>query len=87
MASQITITLTPEAEQFIHAKVESGAYPSEKAYVEELVQNDVWAEHMNKQALNDAIMEGIADAEAGRGMPLEEAFRILREKYNLPAAE
>ena len=36
------------------------------------------------KALDEALARGIADAEAGRTMPLDVAFKRLREELGLP---
>jgi antitoxin ParD1/3/4 len=80
-AGQMTLTLTAELEQFVKDEVARGAYASSSEYVRDLVREryleekaraDKWA------ALDRALDRGIADAEAGRVMDIEEAFKRLR---------
>jgi len=84
-AGQMTLTLTPELEQFVREKVGTGAYASNSEYVRELVREQYLKdmERASKLAALDAALErGIADAEAGRVVPLDEAFKRLRAKLN-----
>lgn len=82
-AGQMTLTLTAELEQFVKDEVQKRAYASSSEYVRDLVRErylkekaraDKWA------ALDRALDRGIADAEAGRVMDVEEAFKRLRSE-------
>jgi antitoxin ParD1/3/4 len=81
-AGQMSLTLTVELEQFVKNEVKKGAYASSSEYVRDLVRErymqsradtDRWA------AFDAALDRGIADAEAGRVMEVDEAFRRLRD--------
>lgn len=81
-AGQMTLTLTAELERFVRDEVRKGAYASSSEYVRDLVRErylrvkedaDRWA------ALDAALDRGLADAEAGRVMGVDDAFRRLRE--------
>jgi len=84
---QMTVSLTGELEQFVREQVRTGAFASSSEYIRDLVR-----ERYNQQrdraeklkALDEALARGIADAEAGRTMPLDVAFRRLREELGLP---
>ncbi|MEM1063493.1 MAG: hypothetical protein AAF532_08240 [Planctomycetota bacterium] len=69
---QITIPDSPE----LAARVEAGGYPDAEAYVRALVDRDLEVA---------AIMEGVADVEAGRVKSLEglreEVLRALDERH------
>ena len=85
-AGQMTLTLTGELEQFVRDEVKRGAFASSSEYVRDLVRERYLKErdHAAKlKALDAALARGIADAEAGRTMPLDEAFKRLREKLDL----
>ena len=85
-AGQMTLTLTGELEQFVRDEVKRGAFASSSEYVRDLVRERYLKErdHAAKlKALDAALSRGIADSEAGRTMPLDEAFKRLREKLDL----
>ncbi|QEG35914.1 hypothetical protein [Bythopirellula goksoeyrii] len=42
-----------------------------------------WESYQNRDQINEAIREGIADADAGRHRPAEEAMKDLRQKHGL----
>lgn len=86
-AGQMTLTLTRELEQFVRDEARRGAFASSSEYVRDLVRERYLkardrAEKLN--ALDAALARGLADAEAGRVMPLEEAFERLRAELDLP---
>ncbi|RAI41507.1 type II toxin-antitoxin system ParD family antitoxin [Rhodoplanes roseus] len=86
-AGQMTLTLTAELEQFVRDEVRRGAFASSSEYVRDLVRERYMKERdraAKLQALDAALSRGIADAEAGRTMPLEEAFKTLRAELGLP---
>ncbi|WP_349958078.1 type II toxin-antitoxin system ParD family antitoxin [Rhizobium sp. ZPR3] len=84
---QMTVSLTGELEQFVREQVRTGAFASSSEYIRDLVR-----ERYNQQrdraeklkALDEALARGIADAEAGRTMPLDVAFKRLRDELGLP---
>ena len=86
-SGQMTVSLTGELEQFVREQVRTGAFASSSEYIRDLVR-----ERYNQQrdraeklkALDEALSRGIADAEAGRTMPLDVAFKRLREELGLP---
>ena len=85
-AGQMTLTLTGELEQFVRDEVKRGAFASSSEYVRDLVRERYLKErdHAAKlKALDAALSRGIADSEAGRTMPLDEAFKRLREELDL----
>ena len=89
-SGQMTLTLTGELEQFVRDEVRRSAFASSSEYVRNLVRERYikQREETDKiKALDDALARGIADAEAGRTMPLDEAFRRLRAELNLPSAK
>lgn len=84
-AGQMTLTLTAELEQFVKDEVQRRAYASSSEYVRDLVREryllekektDKWA------ALDRALDRGIADAEAGRVMGIDDAFKRLRAELS-----
>jgi antitoxin ParD1/3/4 len=80
-AGQMTLTLTPELEQFVRDEVRRGAFASSSEYVRDLVRERYMKERdraAKLKALDAALARGIADAEAGRVLPVAEAFERLR---------
>jgi antitoxin ParD1/3/4 len=86
-AGQMTLTLTRELEQFVREEVRRGAFASSSEYVRNLVREKYLEERERTdklKALDAALMRGIADAEAGRTIPLDQAFKKLRAELDLP---
>ena len=80
-AGQMTLTLTPELEQFVREEVRRGAFASSSEYVRDLVRERYLKERdraAKLKVLDAALARGIADAEAGRVLPVGEAFERLR---------
>lgn len=86
-AGQMTLTLTEELEQFVRDEVHRGAFASNSEYVRNLVRErflQVRDREAKLKALDEALDRGIADAEAGRTMPMDVAFKRLRAELGLP---
>lgn len=84
---QMTLTLTKELEQFVREEVRRGAFASSSEYVRDLVRERYLKERdraAKLQALDAALARGIADVEAGRVIPVDEAFKRLRAELDLP---
>ena len=78
---QMTVTLTDELERFVRDKVREGAFATPSEYIRDLVRARYLAEHdpvAKLKALDAALAEGLADAEAGRLVPVGEAFARVR---------
>jgi antitoxin ParD1/3/4 len=85
-AGQMTLTLTGELEQFVRDEVKRGAYATSSEYVRDLVRERYLKQRERaerQQALDAALLRGIADVEAGRTQPLDEAFVKLRKELDL----
>jgi antitoxin ParD1/3/4 len=85
-AGQMTLTLTSELEQFVRDEVKRGAFATSSEYVRDLVRERYMKQKervAREQALDAALLRGIADADAGRSMPLDEAFVKLRKELDL----
>jgi antitoxin ParD1/3/4 len=85
-AKKRSISLTQEMEDAIQRRLATGRYASDgdviRAALRVLECYD--EERARKRALlDDALSRGIADAEAGRVMPLEEAFARIRKEIGL----
>ena len=88
-AGQMTLTLTEELERFVREEARRGSYASNSEYVRDLIRERYVQERERAKklkALDDALARGIADAEAGRVTPLDEAFKRLRVSLNLTEA-
>lgn len=86
---QMTLTLTRELEQFVREEVRRGAYASSSEYIRDLLRERYLKERdraAHLETLDAALKRGLADAEAGRTLPLDEAFRRLREELGLPVS-
>jgi antitoxin ParD1/3/4 len=84
---QMTLTLTGELERFVRDEVRRGAYASSSEYIRDLLRERYLRERDREsalQTLDAALARGIADAEAGRIVPVGEAFRRIRDQLDLP---
>ncbi|MGX1101519.1 type II toxin-antitoxin system ParD family antitoxin [Amorphus sp. MBR-141] len=85
-SGQMTLSLTKELEQFVREQVRRGAFASSSEYVRDLVRERYLQERDREgalKALEEALTRGLADVEAGRTMPMDEAFRRLRTELGL----
>jgi antitoxin ParD1/3/4 len=82
----MNVSLTPELEKYIQAKVETGRYTSASEVVREALRLFEQNEHEREHALRDfraKLDQGIAEAEAGDLVDGEEVFARIREKSRL----
>ena len=87
-SEEVTLTLPEDLEQFVRDEVVRGAFASREDYVRELIRERFVKERdrvAKRQAVDAALTRGLADADAGRTVPLDEAFRRLRADLDLPA--
>lgn len=85
---QMTVTLTRELEQYVREKVREGAFATPSEYIRDLVRERYLAERdqaAKLRALDAALAQGIADAEAGRVVPVGEAFARIRARLGMRA--
>jgi len=59
------IELSPELEQIVKAKVDTGTYPDASEFIRAAILQSVEQERLKKQRLNEAITIGIQQAERG----------------------
>lgn len=71
--SQVTVNLDPAIEQHIDRAVRRGDVGSRDGYVQQALR-DRYDCDLRRQHLEDALRRGIADADAGRVTPIDEAF-------------
>ena len=72
--------LEPELEAIVLNLIESGKYSSRTQVLRDSVELQAWRD-AQLRAFDASIERGIADAKAGRGIPLDEAFERLYEEY------
>jgi antitoxin ParD1/3/4 len=82
------LSLSPELERRIMAKVESGEYGSADNVVSDALDalsllNEQEAKH---DALRREIQKGIEDLENGRHSPIDEVFARLRARRGMPSS-
>ena len=78
-AEKLSITLPAEMVRVIREKVASGAYGSNSEVIRDALRG--WLERDRRlAALDTAIANGIADAEAGRVQPIEAVRKDLRAR-------
>ncbi len=79
----ISADLGTHLEGVVNELVGSGRYNSKSEVLREGVRL-VQEREQRLAALDAALAKGIADADAGRVKPIEEAFERLRERLGLP---
>ena len=67
------VRLPPEKAEFAAAQVENGAYAS----IDEVILAGISALQAAQEADNECIQRGLADVDAGRCAPLDEAIARL----------
>jgi antitoxin ParD1/3/4 len=80
-SGQMTVTLTRELEQYVRDKARGGAFATPSEYIRDLVRARYLADQEKDarlRALDSALSEGIADAEAGRVVAVKDAFVRIR---------
>lgn len=85
-SGQMTVTLTRELEQYVRNKVREGAFATPSEYIRDLVRTRYLAEQETEaklRALDAAIARGLADVEAGRLKPIDEAFAEIRDRLGI----
>lgn len=82
-----SIALGDHFETFIKEQVERGRFNNASEVVRaglRLLEDAEGERERKLKALDEAIAKGLADAEAGRMIPLEEAMATLRKRLGLP---
>lgn len=79
----ISADLGAHLEGVVNELVSTGRYNSKSEVLREGVRL-VQEREQRLAALDAALAKGIADADAGRVVPLDEAFERLRERLGLP---
>ena len=87
-AGQMTITLTPELEQFVRSEVERGGFASDSEYVRDVLRERYLKVREREEArasLEASLKQALRDIDEGRETELDDAFKQVRECLNLPA--
>jgi antitoxin ParD1/3/4 len=82
-----SISLTPDLDDAIQRRIASGRYASQSEVIRaalRVLERDEEERERKLAALDAAIARGIADAEAGRVMPLDDAFARIRKELGVP---
>jgi len=85
-----SISLTPDLDDAIQRRIASGRYASQSEVIRaalRVLERDEEEQARKLAALDAAIARGIADAEAGRVMPLDDAFARIRKEVGLANAD
>lgn len=86
-AGQMTITLTPELEQFVRREVEKGGFASNSEYIRDVLRERFLKAQERDEArasLEASLKKALRDIEEGRETELEDAFRQVRAHLKLP---
>jgi len=81
----MNISLTPELEQFINAKVSSGMYTSASEVIREslrLLHSYEDLQNQRIKQLNHAIEIGLDQLSSGKKIPAKESYRKLKNKID-----
>lgn len=79
----MNVSLTPALEREIERRVASGRYTSASEVIREALRLFLQFEALRAQQLDDTqqrITEGLAELDAGKGIPAEEARQISRQR-------
>ena len=82
----MNISLPDSLKSFVDQQVTDRGYGTSSEYVRDLVRERYLKEKERTarlQALDAALLRGIADAEAGRSIPIDDAFARLRKELDL----
>jgi len=82
--AQITVVLEPALEEFIQSEVERGSFASSGDYIKQILQQRYEQARLQRiKDLDEALDEGIAQADAGLLIPIDEAFGRIRKTLGL----
>jgi antitoxin ParD1/3/4 len=82
-----SVALNEHFEEFIRKQIENGRFNNASEVVRAGLRllEDTEADREQKlRKLDEALARGLADAEAGRTLPLDEAMERLRDRLGLP---
>ena len=81
-AEKLSITLPPEMANFIRQKVSSGLYGSNSEIIREAMRGMMERER-RLERLDTAIVQGVADADAGRVQDIDDVRAELRGRFTI----
>jgi putative addiction module CopG family antidote len=76
----MSIEIPAEFQQFVREQLQLGCFPDEQQLVREALQ----LLKAEREESLEGMRKGLADAEAGRVEPLDDAFADLRREFNRP---
>jgi antitoxin ParD1/3/4 len=82
-----SVSLTPDLDEAIQRRIASGRYASQSEVIRaalRVLERDEEEQARKLAALDAALARGIADAEAGRVMRLDDAFTRIRKELGFP---
>jgi antitoxin ParD1/3/4 len=82
-----SVSLTPDLDDAIQRRIASGRYASQSEVIRaalRVLERDEEEQARKLAALDAALARGIADAEAGRVMRLDDAFARIRKELGFP---
>jgi antitoxin ParD1/3/4 len=82
----VNVSLTPELEKLVQAKIESGRYSSETEVVEEALHL-LEKQEMHLKELRARIDKGLAEADRGEVVDGEEFMQRMLDEIDLREAE
>lgn len=80
-AGQMSVTLTPDLERMVRDEVKRGDYASNSEVIREALRERY--RRRKRQELDAALDRGITDVEAGRTLPLKQAFAEICKELGL----
>ncbi|WP_353228452.1 type II toxin-antitoxin system ParD family antitoxin [Novosphingobium sp.] len=87
MAS-MNVSVPDTMRDWVQSRIDSGRYASISDYVRDLIRRDqsLADQDIKFAALDDALIRGLSDADAGLVLPADTVFDRLTEKYAAMAA-
>lgn len=85
-AGQMTITLTPELEQFVRREAEKGGFASNSEYIRDVLRERYLKAREREEArahFEASLDRAIKEIEDGKGVPVEDAFREIRRRLGI----
>jgi antitoxin ParD1/3/4 len=82
----MNISLTPELENYVHAKIKTGLYTSASEVVRESLRLMHTYDDLQKQRiqqLNQAIEVGLTQLQSGNKIPAVESYERLKKKLKM----
>lgn len=79
---EIVVRLDPQVEEFVRAEARKGSFASASEYVEALLREQFESEDALRR-LESELDQGLADLDAGRVVPMDEAFDGIHAELSL----